>query len=79
MADSVDPTISMLLTRFPEFFKLVDGSPGHASSAPLQASAAQSVTSKLERGLSQNPKEAIAVKGSINASNTGGEDVGESE
>lgn len=79
MADSVDPTISMLLTRFPEFFKLADGSPGDSSSAPLPASAAQRVTSKLERGLSQSPKEPIAVKGSINASSTGGEDVGESE
>ena len=78
MADNMDPFIDKLLTTFPEFFNLTDSSPGQASTSPSGASAAQSKSSKLEHEQSQNPEIVIALDGGVNASDNGGDNVGES-
>lgn len=79
MADELDPTINMLLTKFPEFFRLSAGISGHASSSSAQASAAQPETSQLKPSQLSGPRDAIALDDTANTSNTGVDNIGASE
>ena len=59
MANYVDPTIDMLLTRFPEHFKLAAQTPSSESSSSVQASAAHPETSQKLKDAIQSKRPPI--------------------
>lgn len=79
MADNLDPTISMLLTRFPEHFKMSTCSPAQPSNSPAQVSAARFETSNAEPSQLNSPIDTTARKTSVDISNSETDNVGESE
>lgn len=79
MADNLDPTINMLLTRFPEHFKLSTCSPAQPSNSPAQVSAAQLETSNAKPGHLNAPKDTAAQETSVDIRNGETDNVGESE
>lgn len=79
MADNVDPLIDMLLTRFPECFKLSTTSPARASTPLAQVTSAQPGTGDLEPSACNDREDAMARETTVDVSNTKTDNVGESE